>query len=192
MKSLAQFIKTTLIGGLLVVLPLYVAVLLLAKVLVGLAAAVEPVAAILPGGEQLRPIAGALVILALCFLTGLVVRTGPGDRAIGAIQQKALGRIPAYAVLRSFIGRIAGPEEGLSFQPALVEIEEALAPAFIVEELDDGRIVVLVPSVPTPMAGSLFIMEAGRVHRVALPFRDALRTVAQWGNGLGQWVKAMH
>jgi hypothetical protein len=34
-----------------------------------------------------------------------------------------------------------------------VEIEEALVPAFIIEELDDGRFTVFVPSVPTPFAG---------------------------------------
>jgi len=34
---------------------------------------------------------------------------------------------------------------------ALVEIEDALVPALIVEELDDGSYTVLVPSAPTPM-----------------------------------------
>jgi hypothetical protein len=37
----------------------------------------------------------------------------------------------------------------------LVDIEEALTPAFIIEELDDDRFVMLVPPVPTPAAGSL-------------------------------------
>jgi uncharacterized membrane protein len=32
MKTLAEFTKTTLIGGLLIILPIYIAVLLLAKI----------------------------------------------------------------------------------------------------------------------------------------------------------------
>ena len=45
MKTLAEFTRTTLIGGLLVILPIYIAVLLLAKTVKGLlatAAAGEP------------------------------------------------------------------------------------------------------------------------------------------------------
>jgi len=38
------------------------------------------------------------------------------------------------------------------WKPALVEIEEALVPAFIIEELEDQRVTVFVPSVPTPFA----------------------------------------
>jgi hypothetical protein len=40
--------------------------------------------------------------------------------------------------------------------PALAEIEEALVPALIVEKLEDGSYTVLVPSVPTPMAGAIY------------------------------------
>ena len=36
------------------------------------------------------------------------------------------------------------------FEVLLAEIEEALVPAFIIEELADGRYTVFVPSVPTP------------------------------------------
>jgi len=42
--------------------------------------------------------------------------------------------------------------------PALAEIEEALVPALIVEKLEDGSYTVLVPSVPTPMDGAIYIL----------------------------------
>ena len=44
MKRLAEFTKTTLIGGLLIVLPIYVSVLLLAKTIAGILSLVSPVA----------------------------------------------------------------------------------------------------------------------------------------------------
>jgi hypothetical protein len=37
---------------------------------------------------------------------------------------------------------------------ALAEIEDALAPAFVIEELPDGRFTIFVPSIPTPLAGA--------------------------------------
>ena len=51
--------------------------------------------------------------------------------------------------------QMAGESRENAWKPALTEIEDALVPAFIVEELDDGRFTVFVPSVPTPLAGAI-------------------------------------
>jgi hypothetical protein len=67
--------------------------------------------------------------------------------------------------------------------PALAEIEEALVPAPIVEKLEDDSSTVLVPSVPTPMAGAVYILPPERVHPVDVPFTTALRVFTKWGAG---------
>jgi uncharacterized membrane protein len=72
-----------------------------------------------------------------------------------------------------------------------VEIEEALVPAMIIEDLPDGRFVVLVPSVPTPVAGALYVLPAARVHRVDVPLRQLLIVYSKWGQGTGELVAAM-
>ena len=56
MKTLAEFTKTTLIGGLLIILPIYIAVLLLAKTVKALLALLEPVTAQVPAGVEFRQI----------------------------------------------------------------------------------------------------------------------------------------
>lgn len=43
--------------------------------------------------------------------------------------------------------RLAGESSEATLKPALAEIEDALVPAFIIEELD-GCLTVFVPSVP--------------------------------------------
>ena len=48
MRTIAEFIKTTLIGGIIIVLPVYIAVLLILKALQGLLAAVKPIMAAIP------------------------------------------------------------------------------------------------------------------------------------------------
>ena len=50
--------------------------------------------------------------------------------------------------------QLAGDSRESAWKPALVEIEDALVPAFIVEELDGGRFTVFVPSVLTPLPKS--------------------------------------
>src|ERR1700746_3869825 len=76
------------------------------------------------------------------------------------------------------------------FAPALVEIEEALVPALIVEELQNASFTVLVPSVPTPKAGAVYILPPERVHPVDVPFTAALRVFTKWGAGSGEFAAA--
>ena len=191
MKGLAALTKTTLIGGLLVVLPIYLTILLLVKTLSAVIALLSPVTAAIPAGVQFRQIIAVLIVLAVCFVAGIVVSTGPGLRAKNALERSVLERVPGYALVRGLTERVSGDQREGAFQPALVEIEEALAPAFIIEELDDGRCTVLVPSVPTPAAGALFILPRERVHPVDVPFTQAVKVISQWGTGAGAMARGV-
>jgi uncharacterized membrane protein len=190
-KTLAEFTRTTLIGGLLVILPVYVAVLLLAKTVQGLLGLLRPVAERVPASVEFRQIVAVLLLVCVCFLVGLVVRTGPGLRAKNACERALLEKLPGYTFLRGLAKRLAGTSEEQTLQPALVEIEDALVPALIVEELEDGSYTVLVPSAPTPMAGSVYILPGDRVHPVDIPFTTAIGVFSKWGTGAGEFVRAM-
>src|SRR4030095_11304648 len=96
-----------------------------------------------------------------------------------------------YTLLRGLAGRITGQADEPTFTPALVEIEEALVPALIIEELENGSYTVLVPSVPTPMAGALYILPRERVHPVNVPLTKAIGVFSKWGAGAGDFVRAM-
>lgn len=190
MKTLAEFFKTTLIGGVLVILPVYVAILLLAKMVGGLLALLAPVTAGIPAGLQFRQIAAILLLVVACFIVGLIVRTGPGLRAKNACERAVLERLPAYGFLRGLARQLTGHGDEHTMEPCLAEIEEALVPAFIVEDLGDGQYTVLVPSAPTPMAGSIYILAKERVHPVDIPFTKAIGVFSKWGTGAGDFVRA--
>ena len=53
------------------------------------------------------------------------------------------------------------------------------------------RVVEAGPSVPTPMAGALYILPPERVHPVDMPFTVALKVFSKWGAGAGDFVRAM-
>jgi uncharacterized membrane protein len=108
------------------------------------------------------------------------------------IERTLFQRIPGYALLKSLSLRVADDGEGSSWKPALVEIEEALVPGFIIEELDDGQFTVFVPSVPTPLAGAVYILARERVHPLDVPFTQVLRTISKWGSGSQDLVAAMN
>lgn len=192
MKPLLEFTKTTLIGGLLILVPAYFSVLLIAKAAVGVLAVLAPITALLPESlAEFRALLAVLIVVAACFALGLMMRTVIGRRLFQRFERRVLERIPGFAVLRGVARRVSGQADDAMFQPVLVEIEDALTPAFVVEELEDGRYVVLVPSVPTPAAGSLYILTRERVHWVDAPVTEAVAVITKWGAGTGRLVKAM-
>ena len=191
MKSLAELTKTTLVGGLLVVLPIYLSILLLLKTLAAIFALLSPVTAAIPAGTQFRQIFAILIVLAVCMVAGAVVRTRAGRRARRMLERSVLSKIPGYSLVRGLTERVSGEEREGAFQPALVEIEDALSPGFIIEELEDGRYTVLVPSVPTPAAGALFILPKERVHPLDVPFTQAVTVISKWGAGAGAMARGI-
>jgi uncharacterized membrane protein len=191
MKGLAELTKTTLIGGLLVVLPIYLSILLMLKTIGGIFALLSPVTEAIPAGAQFRQVIAIVIALAVCLAAGLVVRTNRGLRAKNALERSVFGRIPGYALVRGLAQRMSGEEGEGAFQPALVELEDALSPGFIIEELEDGRYTVLVPSVPTPATGALFILPRERVHPLDVPFTQAVKVISKWGEGAGALARGI-
>ena len=100
MRAIAEFVKTTLIGGLLIVLPVYIAVLLILKAVQGLVTAVKPITAAIPGSVKFEEILAILILAAICFIAGLIVRTRAGAAPLA--RRRRADRLP--------FGRIVSPE----------------------------------------------------------------------------------
>ena len=191
MRYAREFLTNTVVGGLLVVLPVYLTVLLLLKGMQAVVGLVRPVAALLPAWVPAEDILALLIVLIVCAGIGLAVRTRAGRAVRERIEKAFFSRLPGYALFRSLTQQLAGTTEGTVWKPALVEIEDALVPAFIVEALDDDRYTVFVPSAPTPMAGAVYVLSRARVHPIDVPFTQAIRCVSQWGSGSKALVAAM-
>ena len=191
MKSARNFVINALIGGLLVVLPLYLAILLLLKAMQSVAGLVRPIARMFPEWLPAENLLALLAVLIISFIVGAAVRTRAGRSVRERLEISLFEKIPGYAVIRGMTQRMAGKGDENVWKPVLAEIEDALVPAFIVEELDDGRFTVFVPSVPTPFAGAVYILGPDRVHLVDVPFTQAMRTVSRWGSGSKEMVAAM-
>jgi uncharacterized membrane protein len=191
MKRLRDVVVGTLVSGLLVVVPIYLSVLLLLKAMRSLVGLVRPFALLLPEWVPAENVLSLLLVLAICLLVGAAVRTPAGRATRERIDTSLFERIPGYALLRSLTQRLAGDSKTQAWKPALVEIEQALVPAFVIEELPDGRYTVFVPSVPTPLAGAVYVLDRARVHPLDVPFTQAIQTISRWGSGSKQLVAAM-
>jgi uncharacterized membrane protein len=183
-------VLSSVVAGLLVLAPIYLAVLLVLKAVSSLSKVIGPLAKLLPGWLPGAQVLSLLLVLIVCYLTGLALRTRLGHATWEQIEKSLFQKIPGYPLLRSLTQRLAGESEGRAWRPALAEIEDALVPAFIIEELSDGRLTVFVPSVPTPFAGAVYILNPNRVHPLNVPFTQAVSVVSRWGSGSKDLVSA--
>ncbi|HWP70825.1 MAG TPA: hypothetical protein VNM36_06995 [Gemmatimonadaceae bacterium] len=191
MRQAWNFVVRSVVSGLLVIVPVYLAALLVGRVLQSLAGLVQPLAGLLPDWLPAENLLALLLGLLICFLIGASLRTPTGRAARERMETSVFEKIPGYSLFRGLTRQIAGVSYENVWKPALSEIEDALVPSFIIEDLPDGSYTVFVPSVPTPLAGAVYILPRERVHPLDIPFADAIKTVVRWGAGSGKLVAAM-
>lgn len=190
MKQLLTFLKSTLLGGALFVLPAWLAALLVAKALLQLQVLVKPVTEHLPESVRHPSLIAVVLLLAVCFLTGLVIRKAIGANLQRIVEKRVLEKLPGYTMLRGFAGQLTELEKTEGFRPVLVELEDALVPALLVEKHTGERCTVFVPGVPAPMTGALYIIAQNRVHPLDLPVMTMMKCISKWGAGSSQLVAA--
>ena len=191
MKKSLVFVARAMLSGLLVLVPVYLAVLVLLKGMKSVAGLVRPFALLLPDWFPAEKALSLVLVLMICFLIGVALLTRAGRLVRERIEKGIFERIPGYALFRSLTQQVAGDNRHNVWKPALVENDEALLPAFIIEEFVDGRYTVFIPSIPTPFAGAVYILDRKRVHPLNVPFADALKAVSRWGSGSKDLVAAM-
>jgi uncharacterized membrane protein len=190
MKPFA-FIRSTLLSGVLIILPISLVLMILMKAHDMMAPLATPILAWLPPSLRYPAMITLLLLLLACLAAGLLAETPAGLRLGNSVEGAFLNRIPGYSTVRSLTRRIGNAEESEKFAPALADFEGALVPAFVVEEHADGRYTVFVPDAPTPAVGSIYIIARERVHFVDAPFMKAVKCVSSWGAGAAELVQSM-
>ena len=98
MKKFGAFVVSAFVGGLLIVAPLYLAVLLLLKAMQSVVAVVRPFAMVLPAWFPAEHVLSLLLVLLVCVLIGAAARTPAGRALRERIATSLFDRLPGYAL----------------------------------------------------------------------------------------------
>lgn len=195
MGQVFQFLKSTIIGGLLVLVPLGLLAGIVAKSIAVARDAIEPALAMLPfktvGGVSLAVLVAMLGLLLVCFLAGLLAQMALTRRLVDSVEQMILSKIPGYALMKSVGENFVGVEETAGRCTLLVKLETSWQIGFLMDTLPDGRKVVFLPDAPNVMVGRLHIFAPEQVEEIMLPISTALKALGGLGIGLGaKWPAA--
>lgn len=187
MKALKQFLGTTLVGGLVFLVPLVLLLIVLRHAMALASRVGQPIAEMIPGshvGEiAVSTIVAAALLLAVAFLAGLASRTDLGRSVTRWFEESLLGGLPQYRMAKTLAEGFAKVEEDTDLQPVLVLIDEGWQIAYRIVDLPDGWIAVFVPQSPTPMSGSVMYVESHRVRDTGLTMKEAIVLIKRLGIG---------
>jgi uncharacterized membrane protein len=192
-KQFREFLTTALVSGVLIVVPSYLAILLALRGMKSLGRLARPLASLFTAGfsQTAETALAFLMMLIICLAIGVAVQSRLGRAVRERIETSVLEKIPAYSLVRDLTRQLAGHGHESAWRPALAEMGGGLMLAFIIEELADGRYTVFVPSVPSPVRGSVYVMARERVRPLNASFAQTAHTLSRWGSGFGDIVAGL-
>jgi uncharacterized membrane protein len=187
-KGFVEFIKTTAIGGLVVIIPLTVIVVVLGQLLSTVIGLGDQLAQYLPfdalANATVLLVFAIIGVVLLCFLTGLLLQTRPGQAMKSWLGKNIAERIPMYGLIKNLTQRLVGME-GTQLTPAEIDLygSDARVLGFIVESLPGDRYSVFVPNAPVVTIGQLYVLPRAAVHPLDASMADTVNAITQWGVG---------
>ncbi len=196
-----NFFRTTLLGGVIVILPVIILVLAFKWLFGVVGNAIAPltnlVVETLPVPQEYNRSVATLIVLAViilsCFCLGLFVRTKLGLMIYSAFEKSLLSKAPGYKMIKETVNQLLGKKASPFSSVALVNIygNNTLMTAFITDRHDNGKVTVFVPTGPNPTSGFIYHLEPSQVHPVSVSVESAMRSVISCGAGSGDLVKGL-
>jgi uncharacterized membrane protein len=188
MKKLVSLLKSTAVGGFVFLVPLVIAVAILAKGMQLMRLLAQPLEDWISldsgSGILVGNLALLFALLLVCLLAGLVAKSPPGRKLGAALEAKLSASLPGYGFVKGITDSIAQSDEvARSFTPVLARFDDNAQVAFEVERLPGGNVVVYLPGAPNPWSGTVVLMSADRVARLDLSMTEAIKSVQGLGRG---------
>jgi uncharacterized membrane protein len=190
MRALAAFVRTTLIGGILFLLPIVVVAIVLGKA----KELASPIVAPLANRIAMKSMAGistgtllaiGLLVL-LCLLVGLFAKTRLAPRIVEWLESGFLYNIPGYDFFKGISENLMRYETGYVYPVVLARIEEAWQIGFLMERLESGHYAVFVPGAPNVWSGSVYLMTEERFQRLDVSRLEAVKCLRRHGIGASE------
>ena len=195
------FFKTTLLGGVIVILPTIILVFAFKWLFGVVSKGIKPLTTLVVDNltlpDQYDQLIATLIVLTViilaCFCIGLFVKTRIGRWIYGGFENSLLSKAPGYKMIKETVNQFLEKKESPFSSVALVQIFEndTKVTAFITDKHDDGTVTVFVPTGPNPTSGFIYHLDQKYVHPVDVSVEDAMRSVISCGAGSDALIKGL-
>lgn len=186
MKSFLSFIRATLTGGILFLLPVVLLVMLFAKAHNLLLKISAPIAEQLPEiifGFDGSNLLAVLLLIFICFISGLFFRSKLVRSWVRKIEDTILINLPGYALIKSITAGAIGEQSETDMSPVFIHEDDSWSPAFLVEK-DEKYSTVFIPEAPKHDSGKIKIIPSARVEKLDINTHKFTQSIKSFGKGL--------
>jgi uncharacterized membrane protein len=190
-RTAIAFLRATLIGGVMFLLPVGVVIVVAGKLFAISRSASQALHDTLfpEVPSRLLPFLGAiLVLVVIAFVAGLFARTVAGRRVFSALEDVILSRLPVYTLLKQTLADMAGGAARLSGERevtvVLVRFDDHRAPGFVVDRAPGGEYVVFLPGAPSAFTGQVVLVSPDRIEETNFTPQDVLGAMRRLGSGV--------
>ncbi len=187
MRALGAFLRATLIGGILFLLPIVVVAIVIGKAEELARHIVAPLASRIAMQSMAGISTGTLLAIGLlvlfCLLVGLFARTRLAPRVVEWLESGFLYNLPGYDFFKGISESLMGYETGRAYPVVLARIDEAWQIGFLMERLGSGHYAVFVPGAPNVWSGSVYLMTQERFQRIGVSRVEAVKCLRRLGLG---------
>ena len=186
MDRLKNFLITTLIGGVTVILPIVIFAWVIKIIVQLVGAVIAPLSFLirLDIPPLVIDLIAVVIIVLACFATGLFIRTQLGNKIYSYIEKHWLERLPVYSSIRDIVQQFTGKKRTAFQQVVLLAPygSTTLMTGFVTDEEGDD-FTVFVPTAPNPTNGFVFHMKREQLTFIDVKTEDAMRTIVGMGAG---------
>lgn len=187
MKAIYQFFRTTLVGGILFLVPLIAIVVIVGKAMSLTHKLIDPLTAHLPFesliGLPAPVFLAAFLVVSMCFVAGLLAKTSRAQKWVTSLEGSVLSKVPGYSLLKSAGASMLGAEASGSYPVVFVDFGDSTQLGLQTDVLPNGQITVFIPGSPDPQAGAVHFVTADRVKPAGLTLADAMKCLKNYGGG---------
>ena len=198
-SRIKKFFITTILGGLLVILPIVIILWAFNMLIRFIVSNITPVTMIVDKFISVRylpEIISAIIIVIICFLVGLSVRTKLGNWIHINIEEKILTKIPGYNMVKGAINQLISTEKKTKpfSQVVLFKLfnNEVLLMGVITDDEDEEYVTIFCATAPNPTSGFIYHVLRKDVFLVDISVEDTMRTVFSGGSGSSMLLKRYH
>lgn len=199
-KKLRSYLGITLLGGLLVILPFTVFVLVASWLWNTIGRVIEPLSMPVKNLLGLPQIAADSLVmlgfLVVCFIVGIIIKTAIGRWLHELVDDLMTRLAPGYRTIREMIKQIlGGGDNPLTGDVVLAHIFGEDCPTtmtgILTSKHSDGRVTVYVPTAPVPTSGLTYHLPETAVEYLdGITVEEAMRTIIACGAGTADMFKA--
>jgi len=189
MSLLLAFVRKTVVGGLLFLVPVTILAIVIGRMFSTLEPITEQFAGEVLGPDALGPIARLLTVLicliAISFGAGLLASTIVGQKVMEFLEASLLNRVPGYAMVKNMAvesaANLARIESSSQVKAVYVKSGEGWQLGFVTDKVNQDLYAVFLPDAPTPTSGQLLYLSADNMVESGMSIADAMKALSQLG-----------